>query len=64
MISVVLSVLLLLAKSVTVVLCLLLLRIFVWAFNMVVIAPMFDPLKDLPGPAATFFENHFSRVLE
>jgi len=26
--------------------------------------PLFDPLRHLPGPSASFFQNHFREVLE
>lgn len=34
------------------------LRVIVWAVNLLVILPLSDPLRKLPGPDAAFFETH------
>ena len=43
---------------------LLFLRGAAYLFNMLVLAPPFDPLRNLPGPKGTAFQNHFRQVLE
>ncbi|KAJ7640114.1 cytochrome P450 [Mycena rosella] len=34
----------------------------VWLVNLLVVAPRFDPLRNLPGPDAPPFESHFNEV--
>ncbi|KAF5377300.1 hypothetical protein D9615_006383 [Tricholomella constricta] len=36
----------------------------VWFLNMVLIMPLFDPLRKLPGPKASALENHFQDVMD
>lgn len=35
-----------------------------WALNLFVFAPLFDPLRRLPGPRANYWENHFWELTE
>ena len=35
-----------------------------WAFNLFVLAPLSDPLRQLPGPRAGYWENHFWELME
>ena len=51
-------------KGAAVVGSLLFLRGAAYLFNMLVLAPPFDPLRNLPGPKGTAFQNHFRQVLE
>lgn len=53
-----------LVKACSVVLLLLLARGLVWLFNLLVVAPLFDPLKNMPGPEASAFQSHFRDVME
>ncbi|KAL1747308.1 cytochrome P450 [Schizophyllum fasciatum] len=51
-------------KGAAVVSALLFLRGAAWLFNMMVLAPPFDPLRKLPGPKGTALQNHFRQVLD
>jgi hypothetical protein len=35
-----------------------------WLLNLLLIAPPFDPLKNLPGPEAPRLANHFRNVMD
>lgn len=35
-----------------------------WALNLFVLAPLSDPLRQLPGPRAGYWENHFWELME
>lgn len=35
-----------------------------WALNLLVFAPLSDPLRRLPGPRAGYWENHFWELME
>ncbi|KAF7319861.1 Cytochrome P450 [Mycena kentingensis (nom. inval.)] len=50
------------AKLLAALVSLLLLRGIVWLVNLLVIAPLRDPLRNLPGPDGGAFETHFSSV--
>ena len=52
------------AKVAAVSLLLLLARGFVWLFNILLIMPLFDPLKNIPGPGGSALQNHFQEVME
>jgi hypothetical protein len=56
--------LVLLARVLLVALLLLCARAVLWLVNMLLYAPMFDPLRNLPGPDGTVFESHFVQVME
>lgn len=43
---------------------LLLLRGLVWILNLLVLWPLFDPLKKLPGASGKFFQSHIDDVAE
>lgn len=45
-------------------LLLLLARGILWMVNMLLVAPLFDPLQNLPGPEGAALQNHFSEVME
>lgn len=62
--NIVLLLLAYMAKACAVVLLLLLARGMVWLLDMLVIAPLSDPLKNMPGPVASPFQNHFRDVME
>ncbi|KAL1703386.1 cytochrome P450 [Schizophyllum commune] len=51
-------------KGAAVVGSLLFLRGAAYLFNMLVLAPPFDPLRKLPGPKGTALQNHFRQVLD
>jgi hypothetical protein len=51
-------------RAVLVLLLLLLARVAIWLFNLLVIAPGFDPLKNLLGPDTKFFNSHISLINE
>ncbi|EIW86404.1 cytochrome P450 [Coniophora puteana RWD-64-598 SS2] len=51
-------------KACGVVLLLLLARAIYWMFNMLVVAPLFDPLKNVQGPKGSILENHFRQVMD
>lgn len=53
-----------LLKAIAVLISLLLARGVVWLVNLLCIAPLLDPLKNLPGPDASYFQNHFVEVME
>ncbi|KIK96519.1 hypothetical protein PAXRUDRAFT_825881 [Paxillus rubicundulus Ve08.2h10] len=36
----------------------------VWLVNMVIVAPISDPLKNMQGPEALFLQNHFREVMD
>jgi hypothetical protein len=35
-----------------------------WALNLFIVAPLFDPLKNMPGPKASALGTHYSDVTE
>jgi hypothetical protein len=35
-----------------------------WALNVFILAPLSDPLRQLPGPRAGYWENHFWELTE
>jgi len=39
-------------------------RGLVWIVNLLVIAPLFDPLRKLPGPKGRFFSSHIKYVID
>lgn len=39
-------------------------RGLVWIVNLLVVLPLFDPLRKLPGPTGPFFFSHIQRVVE
>ncbi|KAJ3986337.1 cytochrome P450 [Lentinula detonsa] len=39
-------------------------RGLLWIVNLLVISPLFDPLRKLPGPTAPFFHSHIQRVVD
>jgi hypothetical protein len=43
---------------------LLLLRGLIWLVNLLVVAPVFDPLNKLPGESGQFFQSHLDDVAE
>ncbi|KAF9456799.1 cytochrome P450 [Collybia nuda] len=45
-------------------LLLLLARGILWLFNLLLVAPLFDPLQNLPGPEGAALQNHFSEVMD
>jgi hypothetical protein len=51
-------------KASIVVLLLLLARGCAWLFNMLLLSPPFDPLKNLPGPDGSALQNHFREIME
>lgn len=53
-----------LVKAFLVVTLLLLARALVWLFNLLVVLPPFDPLRNMPGPEAPAFKNHFREIME
>jgi hypothetical protein len=59
-----LSLLTSLGKACLVVFLLLLARGLAWLFNLLVLAPPFDPLRTLPGPDTTVLGSHFNDVME
>ena len=36
----------------------------IWALNLLVLAPLSDPLRRLPGPRAGYWEDHFWELME
>jgi hypothetical protein len=60
----VLQVVAFLVKASLVVSLLLLARGLAWLFNLLVIAPLSDPLRHMPGPVTSTLGTHFSDVLE
>jgi hypothetical protein len=55
---------LLFAKVVGVLTALVVARGILWLVNLLLVAPRFDPLRNLPGPDASAFQSHFSEVNE
>lgn len=53
-----------LLKACSVVLLILVARGLVWLINMMVVAPMFDPLKNIQGPDGSPLQNHLREVME
>jgi hypothetical protein len=53
-----------LLKACSVVLLILVARGLVLLINMLVVAPMFDPLKKIQGPDGSLLQNHFREVME
>jgi hypothetical protein len=53
-----------LLKACGVIFLILVARGLVWLIGMVVIAPMFDPLKKIQGPDGSPLQNHFREVME
>jgi hypothetical protein len=39
-------------------------RLVAWLVNMLVIAPRFDPLANLPGKDGLFWEKHLEQLME
>jgi hypothetical protein len=54
----------LILKSLLVFIFLLAMRGLAWLVNLFVIAPLSDPLKNLPGPDGTTFQSHFTDIME
>lgn len=52
------------AKAVGLLCVLVIARGVLWLVNLVLVAPRFDPLRNLPGPDASAFESHFNEVNE
>jgi cytochrome P450 len=59
----VLPVLAFLVKACLVVFLLLVAKGIVWAINLFVLAPPFDPLRKMPGPKATALQSHFGDIM-
>jgi hypothetical protein len=59
-----LNVVVVMAKVAVVSLLLLLARGIVWFLNMLLFMPLFDPLKNIPGPDGSALQNHFREVIE
>jgi hypothetical protein len=53
-----------LVKACFVVFLLLLARGLAWLFNLFVIAPLSDPLRNLPGPEASALDTHLDHVMK
>lgn len=53
-----------LLKACSVVLLILVARGLVWLINMMVVAPMFDLLKNIQGPDGSPLQNHLREVME
>ena len=53
-----------LVKVWAVALMMIVIRGILWLFHMLVIRPFIDPLQNIPGPDATFFQSHIRQVLE
>ena len=53
-----------LLKTCSVVLLILVASGFVWLINMMIVAPIFDPLKNMQGPDGSPLQNHFREVME
>ncbi|KAJ7806108.1 cytochrome P450 [Mycena olivaceomarginata] len=51
-----------LAKVVGLLAALVVARGLLWLVNLLLVAPWFDPLRNLPGPDASAFKSHFSEV--
>jgi len=52
------------AKVAAVSLLLLLARGILWFLNMLLVMPLFDPLRNIPGPNGSALQNHFREVME
>jgi len=50
------------AKVVGILTALVVARGILWLVNLLLVAPRFDPLRNLPGPDAPAFQSHFSEV--
>jgi cytochrome P450 len=59
----VLPVLTFMVKACIVVLLLLLARGIAWVINLFLLAPLFDPLRKMPGPNASVLTSHFGDVM-
>lgn len=53
-----------LLKACSVVLLILVARGLVWLIHMLVVAPLFDPLKKIQGPDGSPLQNHFREVMD
>jgi hypothetical protein len=53
-----------LAKACFVVFLLLLVRGLAWLFNLFIIAPLSDPLRNMPGPEASALDTHLGHVMK
>jgi len=53
-----------LLKACSIVLLILLARGLIWLINMIIIAPILDPLKKMQGPDGSFLQNHFRELME
>ncbi|KAG1755051.1 cytochrome P450 [Suillus paluster] len=53
-----------LLKACSVVLLIFVARGLVWLINMTIVAPMFDPLKNMQGPDGSPLQNHFREVMD
>lgn len=62
--SVLVNILTVAIKASVVFLLLLLARGLVWLTNLLLVLPLFDPLKSLPGPDGGALQNHFRDVME
>lgn len=51
-------------KVCAVALIMVVIRGILWLLHMMVIRPFIDPLQNIPGPNATFFQSHIRQVLE
>ncbi|KAI3622272.1 cytochrome p450 [Moniliophthora roreri] len=39
-------------------------RVLLWAFSLLIVQPLSDPLRKLPGPRASFFQTHLNDVTD
>ncbi|KAG2155411.1 hypothetical protein DEU56DRAFT_767261 [Suillus clintonianus] len=53
-----------LLKACSVVLLTLIARALIWLINMMVVAPMSDPLKNIQGPDGSPLQNHLREVMD
>jgi len=53
-----------LVKACLVIFLLTLVRGLAWAFNLFVLAPFFDPLKNIPGPEGAALDTHLGELME
>jgi hypothetical protein len=54
-----------LLKSCSIVILLILgARGLVWLVNMMIVAPILDPLKKMQGPDGSLLQNHFREIME
>jgi hypothetical protein len=58
------SILAVLVKACLVIFLLTLVRVLAWAFNLFVVAPFLDPLKNIRGPEGAAMETHLSELME